>query len=123
VVFRIRIEGILIEHQLAAGDGSGAFAFAVKRETRSRFGVPRYRTRSSSDCGEIGSKTMSMMPCWTPAEPMFGDLEEGSRIDGRAPGWSIQILPPSSTMYIRPSGKNSMLVGRFRPVRRISFWK
>ena len=38
-------------------------------------------------------------------------------------GGSTLIGPGISATSIRPSGRNSMLVGRLKPVARISFWK
>ena len=37
-------------------------------------------------------------------------------------GLRTLMSPGSSVTSIRPSGKNTMLVGRSRPVARISFW-
>ncbi len=36
-------------------------------------------------------------------------------------GGTSLIVPVNSTTSIRPSGRNSMLVGRLKPVARVSF--
>ena len=63
------------------------------------------------------------MPCCTPAEPMFVICRKGVGSGCVYGGGSTQIVPASSTTSIRPSGRNSMLVGRLNPVASTSFWK
>ena len=63
------------------------------------------------------------MPCWTPAEPTLVSCRNGVGLAAVYGGDKTLTRPASSASSSRPSGRNSIVVGRSNPVASTSFRK
>ena len=125
VVLGVRVLRILVEDELAAGNRPVSGALAVKRDRRSRFGRPE---RVEDVVVVVGGEIRDRGRCRR--SPAAHPPSRCSSAAGRASGSGCVygggrtlIVPASSATSMRPSGRNSMFVGRLNPVARTSFWK
>jgi hypothetical protein len=72
--------------------------------------------------GEIRVEDQIEDACCTPADPTLVSWRNGVGSGWVYGGGRTFTVPWSSMTSMRPSGRNSMLVGRSNPVARISFW-